>query len=108
MRIIFLCIILINIIFFIWEYRKGAPEIYLPVHYENNSVSDKYQYKILLLAENDELQSTQKGAKINAQQPTATSNDAGSETLIKESKTHGIVNYSTSNRSVKSRSLIIF
>ncbi|HIG64007.1 MAG TPA: hypothetical protein EYQ43_00105 [Methyloprofundus sp.] len=34
MRFIFYLTLLINIIFFLWEYRKGAPEIYFPQRLE--------------------------------------------------------------------------
>ncbi|NOQ63128.1 MAG: hypothetical protein GQ582_01290 [Methyloprofundus sp.] len=50
-RIIFFGLVLINIIFFFWEYRKGAPEIYLPPSFENHADSTRYAEKIVLLSE---------------------------------------------------------
>lgn len=50
-KIIFLCVFLVNVVFFFWQYRKGAPEIYLPPSYENNLDSAKYTQKIMLLSE---------------------------------------------------------
>jgi len=49
-KILFLSILLGNIVFFFWEYRKGAPEIYLPISIENKAVNDNQQ-KIFLLSE---------------------------------------------------------
>lgn len=50
-KILFLCVFLVNVVFFFWQYRKGAPEIYLPPSYENNLDSAKYTQKIMLLSE---------------------------------------------------------
>ncbi len=50
MKFLFLSILLGNIVFFFWEYRKGAPEIYLPISIENKAVNDNQQ-KIFLLSE---------------------------------------------------------
>jgi len=49
-KFLFLSILLGNIVFFFWEYRKGAPEIYLPTSVENKAVNDN-QKKIFLLSE---------------------------------------------------------
>jgi len=49
-KFLFLSILLGNIVFFFWEYRKGAPEIYLPISIENKAVNDNQQ-KIFLLSE---------------------------------------------------------
>lgn len=50
MKFLFLSILLGNIVFFFWEYRKGAPEIYLPTSIENKAVNDNQQ-QIFLLSE---------------------------------------------------------
>lgn len=50
MRFLFLSILLCNIVFFFWEYRKGAPEIYLPISSENK-VSNDNPSQIFLLSE---------------------------------------------------------
>lgn len=50
MRFLFLSILLCNIVFFFWEYRKGAPEIYLPISIENK-VSNDNPSQIFLLSE---------------------------------------------------------
>lgn len=39
MKFIFFLVLLINSIFFLWQYRKGAPEIYLPRLEKNSSAS---------------------------------------------------------------------
>jgi hypothetical protein len=49
-RFLFLSILLCNIVFFFWEYRKGAPEIYLPISIENK-VSNDNPSQIFLLSE---------------------------------------------------------
>ncbi len=50
MKFLFLSILLCNIIFFFWEYRKGAPEIYLPNSIENKLNNDNSS-QIFLLSE---------------------------------------------------------
>lgn len=51
MRILFLCVLLVNIVFFLWQYRQGAPDVYLPPSYESHRGSARYDQKILLLSE---------------------------------------------------------
>lgn len=51
MRILFLLVFLLNIAFFLWEYRKGAPEIYWLPTYENKVGSSYVEQKIILLSE---------------------------------------------------------
>ena len=43
MKFLFLSILLGNIVFFFWEYRKGAPEIYLPTDIERKASNDNQQ-----------------------------------------------------------------
>ena len=50
MKFLFLSILLGNIIFFFWEYRKGAPEIYLPASIESKAGIDNHP-QIFLLSE---------------------------------------------------------
>ncbi len=50
MKFLFLSILLVNIVFFFWEYRKGAPEIYFPTNIENTADYDSQQ-QIFLLSE---------------------------------------------------------
>ncbi len=52
MKFVFFLTLLVNIIFFLWEYRKGAPSVYLPPPFEY-SASDAQQ--ILLLTEAPEM-----------------------------------------------------
>jgi len=49
-KFLFLSILLGNIVFFFWEYRKGAPEIYLPTDIERKASNDNQQ-QIFLLSE---------------------------------------------------------
>ncbi|MCK5354399.1 MAG: hypothetical protein KAJ63_04725 [Methyloprofundus sp.] len=56
-KIIFLAILLINIVFFFSQARKGAPEIYLPSNYENSIASTRGTQEIMLLSEVSELTS---------------------------------------------------
>ncbi len=49
MKFLFLSILLGNIVFFFWEYRKGAPEIYLPTNIESKASNENQQ--IFLLSE---------------------------------------------------------
>lgn len=48
MKFVFFLTLLVNIVFFLWEYRKGAPAVYLPPAFKY-STSDAQQ--ILLLTE---------------------------------------------------------
>ncbi|MBE0468468.1 MAG: hypothetical protein IBX55_03045 [Methyloprofundus sp.] len=50
MKFLFLSILLSNIVFFFWEYRKGAPEIYLPKNIESQT-SNANPQQIFLLSE---------------------------------------------------------
>ncbi|NOR80255.1 MAG: hypothetical protein GQ529_05395 [Methyloprofundus sp.] len=50
-KIIFLSVVLINFVFFFLQYRKGAPEIYLPPDYETSTGSASHTQKIRLLSE---------------------------------------------------------
>lgn len=49
-RILFLFIFLLNIVFFFWEYRRGAPGIYLPPNYEVHASSNIDEHKIVLIS----------------------------------------------------------
>jgi len=49
-KFLFLSILLCNIVFFFWEYRKGAPDIYLPASIESKASNDNQQ-QIFLLSE---------------------------------------------------------
>jgi hypothetical protein len=49
-KFLFFSILLGNIVFFFWEYRKGAPEIYLPTDIERKASNDNQQ-QIFLLSE---------------------------------------------------------
>ncbi|MCF7969989.1 MAG: hypothetical protein K9L22_02350 [Methylococcaceae bacterium] len=50
MKFLFLSILLINIVFFFWEQRKGAPEIYFSIDTESNADHEK-QKQIFLFSE---------------------------------------------------------
>jgi len=50
-KFLFLFILLINSSFFLWEYRKGAPEIYLPHRFEDNKPAQVGANKIVLVSE---------------------------------------------------------
>ena len=50
-KILFLSVVLINIVFFFLQYRKGAPEIYFPPYYETSIDSASHTKKIRLLSE---------------------------------------------------------
>ena len=50
-KIIFLCVVLFNIVFFFWQYRQGAPEIPLSQRYEKNIGSASHAQKIRLPSE---------------------------------------------------------
>ena len=50
-KILFLSVVLINVVFFFLQYRKGAPEIYLPPYYETSTDSASHTKKISLLSE---------------------------------------------------------
>lgn len=89
MKFLFLGIVLINIVFFIWEYRKGAPEIYLPPVYENSLASTKYAQKISLLTE---VRHTVEVNVIPVQQSIDVSNIDADKILEMEMKQLGIVN----------------
>ena len=104
-RILFLCVVLVNIVFFFWEYRKGAPGIYLPLSYEISLESSKYAQKIMLLSELNSTKELPGGAdtsKVLSQQSVVpTRLDAGHESLLKEAKTHSITHYTTKSHSVE-------
>ncbi len=52
MKLVFFLCLLINITFFLWEYRKGAPGIYLPPAFEYSESDAK---KIIVLANSPEI-----------------------------------------------------
>ncbi len=52
MKFVFFLILLINIAFFLWEYRKGAPDIYLPPPIE---YSTRDTQKIILIGNRPEI-----------------------------------------------------
>ena len=99
MKILFLCVFLANIVFFIWEFRKGAPEVYLPPSYENSIGIQNHSQKIMLLSELPEAMRRTSEADLNsekhAQQSEVPSDtEVANETLI-ESKQPVIVNNET-------------
>lgn len=51
MKFLFLFIVLINSFFFLWEYRKGAPEVYLKYHFEDNKLLEPGVNNIVLVRE---------------------------------------------------------
>lgn len=81
-KIIFLCVFLVNIVFFFWQYRKGTPEIYLPPNYEDSIGKASGFQKILLLSELPEL-GLKKEARIH-QAEALPSPEAEHETLLVE------------------------
>jgi len=105
MRILFLCVLLVNIVFFLWQYRKGAPDVYLPPSYENSLGSSKYAQKIMLLSEINSTKELPGGAdtsKVLSQQSVAPSRiDVGNKSLLREVKPHSIVHYTTKSHSVE-------
>jgi len=54
-KFIFLAIMLVNIVFFLWQLRIGAPGIYLPPNYEKRIAHSAGRQKIILLSEMPEL-----------------------------------------------------
>ncbi len=94
MKVLFLCVFLINIIFFVWEYRKGAPEIYLPPNYEKSLGSAKYVQQIKLLTEISEIKElADQGSAIPIQQSARKSNiDTDNEIFAIETQQLGLVN----------------
>jgi hypothetical protein len=51
-KFIFFLTVLINITFFLWEYRKGAPEVYLPQRLEHSQADAQ---NIILLSNPPEI-----------------------------------------------------
>ena len=79
-KILFLCVFLVNIVFFLWEYRKGAPEIYLPPSYENSIGLASYAEKIILLSETPEVK--MRAGEANSREMRAQQSEAQSVTEI--------------------------
>lgn len=68
MKFVFFLTLLVNIVFFLWEYRKGAPSVYLPPAFEY-SASDAQQ--ILLLTKPPEITPQATGQAITDERPPA-------------------------------------
>ena len=86
-KILFLCVVLVNIVFFIWEFRKGAPEVYLPPSYENSIGSESYDQKIILLSELPEAmkrtgEADPNSEKLDQQTEVPSDTEIANETLI--------------------------
>ncbi len=77
MKVLFLGILLVNIVFFFWEYRKGAPDIYLPPNYDELIDSVNVVQQIMLLSEVQDAAET-------------TENDTPSHELFSESPQQSI------------------
>lgn len=69
MKIIFFFTLLINITFFLWEHRKGAPEIYLPTPFAYSTANSQ---KITLQGNRPEFhEQRDKGTNSASEQPLA-------------------------------------
>ena len=84
MKFVFFLSLLINIIFFLWEYRKGAPDIYLPPTFEY-SKSDTQ--KIVLLKATMTIDASKTLIACYQLNQTVTKKDFISQTDIKQKYT---------------------